>query len=699
MKNFIQKIFAIVLLFHSFNMQATAGVSDAQNLAIGIQSNGFIVTAGYVTLNGVTQFSTVRYNSFGIPDTMYGNGGYVATTFGSSAEAFGLALLSNNEAIVAGFGEPVAGTSFAIGLFNTSGVLDTSFNSTGTNTTLIGAGSLAHAVTIDSSGNYVTAGIAVVSGTPVTALARYTSAGILDSTFGTGGVTTTQIGNSSDGYAVALQSNGQIVVGGFSNVSGVSNFAVARYNSSNGSLDTTFNSGGTLPGTVTTAIGSQANAYALAIQSSGAIVAAGTSNNAFALARYTTGGILDTTFGSSGIVTTAITGASNAQINGMVLQSNGQIVVVGFAGNNLAVARYNTNGTLDTTGFNSSGSQPGVVTTTFGDFAVGTCVTLNSSSQIIVGGYSDQGAFVARYNTNGTLDTTFGTNGFTSFPNSSVGPDIFGLTTANLAPDAGVLYAQLNLTNGIMNSDINTSAGIVDTKLGTIQTSGKVLNSATTATSTNTTSAIVTRDTLGNFSANTITASLIGNVSGSASNNLLTAGGTMTGSLVLPAGGATNPSLQFSGSTNVGLSANSNILTLSTNGAGALSIDSHGAVTIATPGASEVGLTINGGGATIAGNVAISGGLSFNTAGTSLNVVGSTQGPLLKVFTGSANTGLLSSTTINYSAAGFTQPPLIFTNSVNGIIAAIGVNSITSTSAVITTISLSVPLNYLAIGV
>src|ERR1700733_72061 len=697
MKNLIQKIVIIAGLFFPVLVQATPGVSDAQNLSIAIQSNGSIVTAGYVTLNSLMQFSVARYNSFGIPDTTYGNSGYVATAFGSGAEAAGVALLSNNEAIAAGFGQPVAGTSFAIGLFTTSGTLDTSFNSTGTNTTLIGAGSAAHSVAIDSSGNYVTAGVAVVSSTPVTALARYTPSGSLDSTFGTGGVVTTQIGSSSDGYAVQLQSGGQIVVGGFASVSGVSNFAVARYNT-NGTLDTTFNSSGTLPGTVTTTIGSQAIAYALGIQSSGAIVAAGTSNNSFALAQYTTSGILDTTFGSSGIVATSITGASTAQINGMVIQPNGQIVVVGFAGSLLAVARYNSNGTLDTTGFNSSGSQPGVVTTSIGEFAVGTCVTLNSSGQIVVGGYSDQGGLVARYNSNGTLDTTFGTNGYTSFPNSSVGPDVFGLTSANIASNAGIEYSQLNLTNSIVNSDINASAGIVDTKLGTIQTAGKVLNSATTATSTNTASAIVARDTLGNFSANTITASLIGNVSGSASANVLTSGGTMSGSLVLPAGSSTNPSLQFSGSTNSGLSANSNTLTLSTNGAGYLSINPSGNVSLAAP-LSGTGLTVGGGGATITGNVNTSTGIVFNSAGTSLNAVGSTEGPLLKIYTGTGNTGVSSSVSISYSAAGFTQPPLIFTNAANGTIAALGVNSVTATSATITSQSASVAFNFVAIGV
>jgi hypothetical protein len=81
----------------------------------------------------------------------------------------------------------------------------------------------------------------------------------------------------------------------------------------------------------------------------------------------------------------------------------------------------------------------------------------------------------------------------------------------------------------IVNADINASAAIVDTKLATIATAGKVSNSATTATDANTASAIVSRDASGNFTAGTITAAL----TGTASNNLPLAGGTLTGNVIL----------------------------------------------------------------------------------------------------------------------------------------------------------------------
>ena len=700
MKTFFSKLFLMLGMLVSISSSyATVGVTDAQNLAIAIQSDGSIITAGYVELNNLMQFSTVQYTSAGIPNTSYGNNGYFATPFGMGAVANGVALLSNNEAIAVGYGEVTGGTSFALELVTTSGTLDTSFNGTGTNTTLIGQGADASGVAIDSSGNYIAAGVAVFSGTPSFALARYTSAGVLDTTFGSGGIVTTLIGFESIAYAIALQSNGQIVVAGFAQNS-QPNFAVARYNT-DGSLDTTFNSSGSMPGTVTTPIGAdQANAYALAIQPNGQLVVGGISNNSMALVRYNTDGSLDSAFGTGGIVQTTIPGQSASQIQGIVIQSDGNIVVAGTAGSYAIIARYSgTDGSLDTT-FNSTGSQPGVVTALFGEYSAATCVALNGSGQIIIGGYSDQGALVARFNTDGSLDTTFGTSGFTTFPNSSVGPDIFGLTSANLASDAGILYTQLNLEGSIVNSDISPSAAIVDTKLATIQTAGTVLNSATTATSANTASAIVARDTLGNFVANTITANLIGVVTGSASNNVLKAGDTMTGSLVLPAGSAANPSLQFSGSTNSGLSLTSGTLTLSTSGVSALSIDSNGGVTIATPNASETGLTISGGGAAITGDVTISGNASFNTSSTALNNIGSTQGPAVKMYYGTGNSGVSGSTTISYTAAGFVNPPQIYLTSTTGVVAALGVNSVSNTSAtVLSGSTLNVPFSYLAVGV
>jgi hypothetical protein len=140
--------------------------------------------------------------------------------------------------------------------------------------------------------------------------------------------------------------------------------------------------------------------------------------------------------------------------------------------------------------------------------------------------------------------------------------------------------AAANIVDGtIVNADINASAAIVDTKLATIATAGKVSNSATTATDANTASAIVARDASGNFTAGTITAA----VTGAASSNVLKAGDTMTGALVHPLGAAATPSLTFTGDLNTGIwSPSADAVAASTAGFERLRITSEGLVGIGT---------------------------------------------------------------------------------------------------------------------
>lgn len=113
----------------------------------------------------------------------------------------------------------------------------------------------------------------------------------------------------------------------------------------------------------------------------------------------------------------------------------------------------------------------------------------------------------------------------------------------------GITVASANIVDGtIINEDINASANIVDTKLATIATAGKVANTATTATNANTASAIVARDASGNFTAGTITATLLsGNVTG----NSTTATTLATGRTIALTGDVTGTTGSFNGSANV----------------------------------------------------------------------------------------------------------------------------------------------------
>lgn len=152
-------------------------------------------------------------------------------------------------------------------------------------------------------------------------------------------------------------------------------------------------------------------------------------------------------------------------------------------------------------------------------------------------------------------------------------PNVTG--TVVTTGDTGTVTSTMLLDGTILNADINASAAIVDTKLATIATAGKVSNSATTAASANTASAIVARDASGNFTAGTITAAL----TGAASSNVLKAGDTMTGVLAVTAGTAALPAITPSGDPNTGIySPGADQLAISTSGTEKLRFNSAGAL-------------------------------------------------------------------------------------------------------------------------
>jgi hypothetical protein len=156
-------------------------------------------------------------------------------------------------------------------------------------------------------------------------------------------------------------------------------------------------------------------------------------------------------------------------------------------------------------------------------------------------------------------------------------PNVTG--TVITTGDSGTVTSTMILDGTIVNADINASAAIADTKLATIATALKVSNSATTAASANTASAIVARDGSGNFTAGTITAAL----TGAASSNVLKVGDTMTGPLITPLGSVGVPSITFTGDTNTGIySPGADQLAVSTGGTGRLFVDASGNVGVGT---------------------------------------------------------------------------------------------------------------------
>ena len=360
-------------------------------------------------------------------DISFGVEGKVTTRLTrDGGEAIGAVTQPDGKVVVVG-GSPQYGKDpkFALARFDLDGGLDTTFAGDGRVTTDFArlGGEAAAGVAIQPDGKILAVGFlgsernyGLSSGrNPQWALARYDTDGTLDTTFGGDGRVTTDIsakrGVSDEATAVAIQPDGRIVVAGSSccGNSLASDFTLARYND-DGTLDSSFG----IEGMVTTDFDSYYEAISsIAILGSGKIVAVGQAGYDLAVARYNHDGSLDTTFGLKGKVTTPF-GGYRAEASAVAIQTDGKIVAAGtwivgcYPGGHcpseFALARYNIDGSLDTT-FGGDGLMTGGFKGWANDVAIQT------DGKIVVAG-SIAGRFgVARYNTDASPDTSFGGDG------------------------------------------------------------------------------------------------------------------------------------------------------------------------------------------------------------------------------------------------------------------------------------------------
>jgi uncharacterized delta-60 repeat protein len=357
--------------------------------AIAVQPDGKLVVVGFslATSSGPTTIpgsEVARYNSDGTPDSTFGDNGIVNLLDPPGLAIFAVAIQSNGSILLAGAEMPNLDEGSALlelVRLNANGSLDITFGAFGTVTN--GSG-VALSMALQPNGQIVVAGLINSGGVQMFGVARYNENGSVDAAFGNGGEATLPL---SAALSVAVQSDGKVVVGGVAglstsnNITGFPNilsggqFAMVRLNT-DGSLDTSFGSGGMIQ----TGILNASAISQIAIQIDGKIIAAGTAETSaglldFALVRYNTDGSLDTSFGNGGIVTTNIDGNDDVAF-GLALQVDGQIVVAGssfspadqpgnsglfffplstLSGTSIALARYNSNGGLDSS-FGSGGT-------------------------------------------------------------------------------------------------------------------------------------------------------------------------------------------------------------------------------------------------------------------------------------------------------------------------------------------------------
>lgn len=330
------------------------------------------------------------------------NAGILTTKIGRESYIRGIALQPDGKIIVAGVSAVDSSRSdFALARYNTNGSLDTSFSGDGIVTTniakRISSTDWVRGVAIQPDGKIVAVGYSVTYGSDAYAVAivRYNPNGSLDTSFSSDGIVTTEDSSRNlFGHSVLLQTDGKIVVAGSANLSNryTAGYGtlLMRYNS-DGSIDTSFAYNGILIDTSTKGVGGAA------LQSDGKILVTGANDNgnylssSLALARYNSNGSLDTSFSGSGIVNTEIgseVGSSNSG-SSIALQADGKILVAGaaqsgYGSSDFSLVRYDSSGSID-----YSFSGDGIVTTDFSaeaDYAYS--VTVQADGKILVVGQS-----------------------------------------------------------------------------------------------------------------------------------------------------------------------------------------------------------------------------------------------------------------------------------------------------------------------
>ncbi|MGA2581552.1 MAG: hypothetical protein ABSH24_36845 [Bryobacteraceae bacterium] len=306
-------------------------------------------------------------------------------------------------------------------------------------------------------------------------------AGQLDSTFGTGGVFSTNYTqyDATIINAVAIQNDGKIVLGG-SNPGGA---ALARLNTS-GTLDSSFGSGGIVNNT----FGAEGPVMAVAIQPDGKILAYASGFLGGSVGRFNSDGSVDTTFGNGGFAVSKSLGSGPAILSVMALQADGMILV---SGNGL-IGRYTSTGQLDT----SFGGGSGIAAL---NSVIASAIAVQSDGKILVttgvaaptelfgSPYlpSEQAGAIARYNTNGTLDTTFGISGQAACVASAAALAIQSngkIVVAGTIPSAlmtivsgGLTFASLQTGFGVVRYNANGSVDTTFNPGGGIGTGGGVI--------------------------------------------------------------------------------------------------------------------------------------------------------------------------------------------------------------------------------
>jgi uncharacterized delta-60 repeat protein len=291
----------------------TDGYIDTANYGIIfdfiIQPDGKLLGVGESFLSGSEKFALFRFNSNGALDTSFGANGIASPPFnyGPRTAGWGVALQKDGKIVAKGTADTYQGGRFLIVRYYSDGVLDTSFG-TGGIVDESAVGIAEEKILVQQDNKLIVSGWRFI--------ARYNPNGSIDNSFGTNGHINVDVDN------IQLQEDGKIVVLTWAD-------QLKRYNQ-DGTIDSSFGLNGVVsitslsPGTPYGASG------AFAVHKNGKMSVAGSLNDAFAVSRYNADGGLDATFGTNGVVTTPLgIGSSSGRISALVFQPDGKIVAAG----------------------------------------------------------------------------------------------------------------------------------------------------------------------------------------------------------------------------------------------------------------------------------------------------------------------------------------------------------------------------------
>lgn len=461
--------------------QVSSTTHDIVN-SLALQPDGKIIAAGWVRQFGGDDFALVRYAADGSLDPSFG-GGIIMADIGEGLAYGRDAVVQPDEKILA-LAEAYGGYSLV--RYNANSTLDTQFGTSGKVVTPFNSSAAApRKILLQPDGKIVVAGTTGATNDQRTTIVRYNANGTLDTTFdGDGKLIVESIPGSfaNTGVSAALGNDGKIVVIAYGVTAPVvpQIFTVMRFNQ-NGSPDASFDNDGML-------IPAQnVRGNSVQVQPDGAILVAGgydplddgPARTVFCMARYKTDGSTDTSFGGTGVVITPVLTGGSTTFTSMALSLDGRITAVGRSTTgsdfDLALVRYNSNGSLDNT-FDNDGmvTTPLVVSRDSANK-----VAIQSDGKIVatadsrVSGTNNMA--LVRYNTDGSLDMTYGASGVARFP---LGYSVISHGLTLDASDNAIVVAG-TLTQLLIARITSSYAALVDVGGRIIAANGQGIGGAT----------------------------------------------------------------------------------------------------------------------------------------------------------------------------------------------------------------------------